>query len=148
FDRRHPSLTGGIMSRTAVAIGMAFLLAAASLPALADDSGDDGESADCAAVRCAAQPAIDAACPRASFGNHGQYVPWVPRALKHLGIPEDCRGDIPSCAANSICGKEGAVTCDPPRFGACNLMTQTCLQPPDAPCTSFRDCPLGSRCEV
>src|SRR5215831_18802584 len=48
-------------------------------------------SPECQAERCAAQAAIDAACPCDSAKNHGKYVSCVAKTAKAL-ISKKCKG--------------------------------------------------------
>jgi hypothetical protein len=65
------------------------------------------DAADIAAAKAAA-----ATCECAAFDNHGQYVSCVAQAVNGAGLENrSCGGPVKSCAARSICGKSGFVTC-------------------------------------
>jgi hypothetical protein len=63
-------------------------------------------------------------------------------------IPKNCKGKITRCAARSICGKEGAVTCLIPRLGTCDPIAGTCVDDPESVCTTDEDCVLDTRCKI
>jgi hypothetical protein len=88
-------------------------------------AADDGT--DCEAARCAAQAAIDAACPCEDATNHGRYVRCVARAAKD-NVPEECRDEVMDCAASSTCGRNGGpVICRPgASAGACEHPGKGC----------------------
>jgi len=87
-------------------------------------AADDGT--DCEAARCAAQAAIDAACPCEDATNHGRYVRCVVRATKD-SVPRECRDEVISCAARSTCGRaDGAVICLTPSSGECDHPGKGC----------------------
>ena len=74
---------------------------------------------DNAAVVAARQDATTT-CPCASFDNHGQYVKCVRGVANTRSsldpsdpnfLPRDCKGAVVRCAAHSVCGKAGFVTC-------------------------------------
>src|SRR5574337_2055869 len=71
------------------------------------------QCSDDAAV-ATAREAVAVSCPCDSFKNHGQYMKCVTDTVNALGsanLPNECRGEVVSCAAHSTCGKQGAVTC-------------------------------------
>ena len=88
-----------------LALGLAWAL---SGTARAKSCSDDAAVA--AARRMAAEE-----CDCTAFKNHGQYVKCVGEVVKQLAdtgaLPTQCKGDVMRCAANSICGKPGFVTC-------------------------------------
>ena len=69
---------------------------------------------DDAAV-AAARAAAETQCSCDSARNHGQYVSCVAHVANELAksgeLPNQCTGDVVRCAANSTCGKPGAITC-------------------------------------
>jgi len=69
---------------------------------------------DDAAV-AAARAAAETQCSCDSARNHGQYVSCVAQVANELAasgdLPNQCTGDVVHCAANSTCGKPGAITC-------------------------------------
>ncbi len=103
---------------------------------------------DCEAARCAVQAAIDAKCPCSTARNHGQHVSCVAHAIKGLSVPTECKGKITRCAARSVCGKTGFVTCEIPVIGSCDLTTGTCVDNALLTCTSNADCVIGSQCHT
>jgi hypothetical protein len=91
----------------------AFVLGAAhgSFAKCGDDPGD-------AAKVQAAREAAAASCDCASFTNHGLYVKCVKdvaEAQANLpppnNLPVQCKSAVKKCAAHSVCGKPGFVTC-------------------------------------
>ena len=74
--------------------------------------GDD--PADAAAV-AAVRSDIDAHCDCESFSTHGSYVRCagdIIRAAALRGdLRDECKGTVRRCAARSVCGKPGHVTC-------------------------------------
>lgn len=102
---------------------------------------------DCEAARCAVQMAIDTECPCDLTGatNHGQHVSCVAHVVNRLSkqnppaIPINCKGRIKRCAARSICGKAGFVTCQIPVAGTCDLTTMTCERT-GLPCLTDAEC--------
>jgi len=114
---------------------------------------------DCEPARCAVQAALDSECPcdlgipsGTAQANHGRYVSCVAHVVKALAkdgtIPKNCKGKIVRCAARSICGKEGAVTCLIPVLGTCDTTTGTCVEDAALLCTSDADCVVGTRCKT
>src|SRR5262245_22304362 len=69
---------------------------------------------DDAAV-AAARATADAECGCVTATNHGKYVSCVAHVANDLAdsgdLPKECKGEVVSCAAQSTCGKAGAVTC-------------------------------------
>lgn len=107
---------------------------------------------DCEPARCAVQAAIDTQCPCAAATNHGRHVSCVAHVVKRLSadgtIPTQCKGKITRCAARSICGKEGFVTCQIPVLGTCDTTTGTCVENAALACLSDADCVIGSKCHT
>jgi hypothetical protein len=113
---------------------------------------------DCEPFRCAVQTAVAAQCP-CNLGvpagtvaaNHGQYVSCVAKAVRDLAsagtIPKNCKGKITRCAARSICGKAGFVTCQVPVPGKCDTKAGTCRHNPTVACLTDADC-TGTRCKI
>ena len=132
-------------SVTGWSIAALFLLAMA-VPARAQSVPD------CEPVRCAFQAAIDEACQCDLATNHGQHVKCVAHVVRDLArtdqIPTNCKGKIKRCAARSICGKPGFVTCNVPVYGTCDLNTNTCENDPLVLCAANTDCLLGTRCKT
>ena len=119
------------------------------------------QAPDCEAARCAVQAALDQNCPcvgvptgtaAAKKPNHGRYVSCVAHTVNTLAkagtIPNNCRGKIKRCAARSICGKAGFVTCHIPQLGTCDTSTGTCAEDSTLLCMSDADCVLGTRCKI
>ena len=113
---------------------------------------------DCEPARCAVQSAIESECPclgvpgGTASANHGRYVSCVARVVngfaKDGDVPKNCKGKIKRCAARSVCGKEGAVTCLIPRLGTCDTSNGVCVENPALACTSDADCVLSTRCKI
>ena len=93
--------------RTLLLVSVTLGLALAAAPA--------GAAEDCQARRCAAKAAIETACPCDKASDHGAYVSCVAQAARQSAGREAnagvCVGEIVRCAAQSTCGKSGAVTC-------------------------------------
>ena len=93
--------------RSLYLVSLTLGLALTALPAAA--------AQDCQAKRCAARSAIDAACPCDKATDHGSYVSCVSQAAREAAGREAntaiCVGEMVRCAAQSTCGKPGAVTC-------------------------------------
>lgn len=127
-------------NRIAVTAALGVLLR--SLPALAAPT-------DCEPARCAVQAALDTECPCDQATNHGRHVSCVAHVVNRLSkqgtIPTNCKGKIKRCAARSICGKEGFVTCHIPT-DTCDLTTLTCTGNPSVACATDLDC--GSVCRI
>lgn len=108
---------------------------------------------DCEAARCAVQADLDQ-CSCSAASNHGRYVSCVAHVVKALSrgddppVPTRCKGKIVRCAARSICGKEGFVTCQIPVFGTCDTTTGLCVEDGVTPCTSETDCVIGTKCKI
>jgi hypothetical protein len=110
---------------------------------------------DCEAARCAVQAEIDRQCSCSEASNHGRHVRCVAHVVKRLAegpsavVPTNCKGKIKRCAARSICGKEGFVTCQVPvELGTCDPTTNTCVEDPLVPCTAEGVCVLATRCKT
>src|SRR5512143_2045383 len=93
---------------------------------------------DCEAARCAVQAALDTQCPCSAATNHGRHVSCVAHVVNQLSksgtIPTNCKGKITRCAARSVCGKPGFVTCQVPQLGTCDTTTGTCVENSALPC--------------
>jgi len=93
--------------RTLLFASLTLGLALAAVPA--------GAAEDCQAKRCATRAAVEAACPCDKATDHGAYVSCVAQAAREAVGRESsaavCVGEIVRCAAQSTCGKSGAVTC-------------------------------------
>ena len=104
---------------------------------------------DCESARCAVQAAIDQECPCTTASNHGRHVSCVAHVVNRLAktqtVPTSCKGKITRCAARSVCGKSGFVTCQVPT-DTCDLTTGTCVGDATIVCTTNLDC--GSRCST
>jgi len=96
------------------ALAALLLIGAAQVFAKCGDNPTDND-----AVVAARQDATSS-CPCASFTNHGQYVrcvSGVANTRSHLDpsdpnvLPKDCTSAVTRCAAHSVCGKPGFVTC-------------------------------------
>lgn len=107
---------------------------------------------DCEAARCAVQAALDTQCPCSAATNHGRHVSCVAHVVNQLSksgtIPTNCKGKITRCAARSICGKSGFVTCQVPQLGTCDTTTGTCVENTALLCTTDADCVLSTRCHT
>ena len=119
-----------------------------------------GGGAECdAAVVDAVRAAVDEECPCAGvddgsggvvpWKNHGRYVRCVAHAVRAesraAGMKRRCvRGAVP-CAAQSACGKQGAVPCVTPVPATC--VGGTCSNDPAKLCALDADCTVLS-CEV
>ena len=88
----------------------AFVLGAAQ-GSFAKCGDDPGDAAKVLAVRQLAATSCDCS----SFTNHGLYVKCVKGVASDqagLGnLPVQCKSSVTKCAAHSICGKPGFVTC-------------------------------------
>ena len=105
---------------------------------------------DCDPSRCAAAQAIASECPAcAEATNHGTYVSCVARTVRTLAaegtIVTNCKGKVTKCAAKSICGKPGFVTCHIPT-SECDLTTGFCVNDPTVACTTDLTC--GYKCKI
>ena len=107
---------------------------------------------DCEAARCAVQAALDTECPCSAASNHGRHVSCVAHVVKRLSaagmVPTECKGKITRCAARSVCGKEGFVTCQIPVTGTCDLASGTCVENSALLCASDADCVIGTKCKT
>ena len=109
---------------------------------------------DCEPARCATQSAIATQCPAcADASNHGAYVSCVAHVVRGLAadgtIPINCKGKVTRCAARSVCGKPGFVTCHIP-ISECVIpvgsLTGTCASDSAVICTDDLQC--GSSCRI
>jgi hypothetical protein len=104
-------------------------------------------SIDCEPARCAVQAAVAAQCSCATATNHGQYVSCVAHAVRQLAtdgtIPTACKGKVTRCAAKSVCGKTGFVTCQVPTD---TCTAGRCVDDPTKICTTNLDC--GAKCKI
>jgi len=89
----------------------AFVLGAAqgSFAKCGDDPTDAGKV-------LAAREAAATTCPCNSFTNHGLYVKCVKGVAADqtnppTSLPVQCKSAVTKCAAHSVCGKPGFVTC-------------------------------------
>jgi len=89
----------------------AFVLGAAqgSFAKCGDDPTDAGKV-------LAAREAAATTCPCSSFTNHGLYVKCVKGVAADqtnppTSLPVQCKSAVTKCAAHSVCGKPGFVTC-------------------------------------
>jgi hypothetical protein len=114
-------------------------------------------ASDCEAARCAVQDAINQCPCDSATKNHGQYVSCVAHVRNRLAkdgtIPTNCKGAVQRCAAHSICGKPGFVTCEIPQFGTCGTAcsadpTATCCADATTACTADTDCVVGTKCKI
>ena len=125
-----------------IALTAACVVLLRSLPAIAAPT-------DCEPARCAVQAALENECPCAQATNHGRHVSCVAHVVNRLSkdgtIPINCKGKIRRCAARSICGKPGFVTCQIPS-DTCDLTTGTCTADPTITCLADADC--GSLCRI
>jgi hypothetical protein len=112
------------------------------------------QKVDCEPARCAVQQAITDNCSCDMVRNHGQYVKCVTHLVRQLSrdgtVPINCRGKIVRCAARSVCGKPGFVTCQIPVFGSCDAgaCSKGESQLPDGSCTDKTDCLVGTKCKI
>jgi hypothetical protein len=85
-----------------------FGAAHASFARCGDNPGD-------AAAVANARAAAEATCNCATAPNHGTYVKCVAGVANELAaaeqLPKNCKGAVKKCAAKSVCGKPGFVTC-------------------------------------
>ncbi|MGH7895054.1 MAG: hypothetical protein ACREQL_10310, partial [Candidatus Binatia bacterium] len=97
---------------------VAFLALAVPQIGMASCSADDPDGSKVAAARATADQQchdLGDGCDNAK--NHGSYVSCVAHTAKDLStgtspsLPRTCKGAVKKCAANSTCGKAGAVTC-------------------------------------
>jgi len=103
----------GTMLRGFLALAFLAGTAQVSLAKCGDAPGDD-------AAVTAARAGAEALCNCAGSTNHGQYVKCVAAEAKRRSdldssdpdhLPKNCAGAVKKCAAKSICGKPGFVTC-------------------------------------
>src|SRR5262249_4074476 len=68
-----------------------------------------------AQAAAAIEAAIEAQCNCVGAANHGAFVRCATRlakaAVKARTLPKQCKGAVKRCAARSVCGKPGFVTC-------------------------------------
>ena len=114
--RRSWSLVGFTVPAV---LALGVLVLAGRTPVAANDG------TDCEAARCAAQAAIDAACPCEDASNHGRYVRCVIRAAKE-NVPKECRGAVVRCAARSTCGRDDDAVICRPSAGTCEHPGKDC----------------------
>jgi hypothetical protein len=138
------------VERRAETMRRPFALGVIALLAIAARAAD--AQTDCEPDRCAVQAALEQECPCSQATNHGRHVSCVAHVVKRLAddgeIATNCKGKIKRCAARSICGKEGFVTCNIPVLGTCDATTNTCVEDPTLACTSEGVCVLGTRCKT
>ena len=131
-------------------IGVAVVAAA-----LASSATAPVWAADCEAVRCALQSAIndpETGCQCDAATNHGQYVSCVAHKVKELARTnpdlKTCKGKVKRCAARSTCGKENFITCTVPTDTCGTPCTAdpsaTCCSDATTACATDADC--GTRC--
>ena len=124
-----------------------FVLLLATL-AVSIVPGRAQEADPCEVARCALQASL-AECNCATADNHGRYVSCVTHKIREIiaqtpeELPVRCKGKLVRCAARSVCGKPGFVTCNIPVSscvsGFCaNNTTQVCLT----------DLDCGTRCKI
>ncbi len=58
-----------------------------------------------------ARQAVAANCPCTGTANHGGYVSCAAQQANAVLVNKSCSGFIKKCAARSICGRQGFVTC-------------------------------------
>src|SRR5215470_13987053 len=135
--------------RASVFILGAMLLALVARPVAAQ--------VNCEAARCAVQTMVNENCTCSTgatvTGNHGNYVSCVAKQVNMLSksdptlLPTNCKGKVTRCAAKSVCGKAGFVTCQIPlAFGTCDTTSGTCTTGTSTTgtCSSDKDCKLAS----
>jgi hypothetical protein len=122
------------------------------IAALGLSAAEAAAKTDCEPARCAVQAALEAECPCTQASNHGRHVSCVAHVVKRLAadgtIPKNCKGKIKRCAARSICGKDGFVTCQIPVIGSCDIATGTCFENTALTCLTDADCVIGSKCKI
>ena len=94
---------------------LVLLFGTARLATAGCDLSDPTTKAQVDAARAAADQACDQQTPPAgctTAASHGQYVSCVAhQANANTSLPRECRGAVKKCAARSVCGKQGFVTC-------------------------------------
>jgi len=81
------------------------LAARMSFAACGDDPGDQ-------AAVAMAQAAVETACPCATATSRSEYIACARSVLTaQSGLRPECRQSLARCAARSVCGRPGAVTC-------------------------------------
>ena len=121
----------------------ATLVAVAYGPARAQDT-------TCEQWRCQFQTALDTQCPCDQMSNHGRYVSCVAHVVNDLvkqGLPTNCKGKLKRCAARSVCGKDGFVTCNTTVEGVCDATAGTCMDNSTVACLTNADC-ATTRCST
>ena len=98
-----------------------LLLFSVPLVGISADDTDEGGGPPCGTVPgdeeavAATRASADEACDCSSATNHGDYVSCVAavtdQAVTDGSLREECAGFVVGCAAQSTCGKAGAVTC-------------------------------------
>ena len=84
---------------------LVVLAARLSFAACGDEPGDQ-------AAVAAAQAAVETACPCAPAASPSAYVSCARSTLAaESGLRAECRQALARCAARSVCGRPGAVTC-------------------------------------
>jgi hypothetical protein len=121
-----------MLERFTKIVTIAATLAALAFPVT--DAAARPAAPDCDAAQAAVKADIDAACPCAGPGNHGEYVRCVTKKLRELSacsaddsgtrscgpVPRQCAGKIRRLASRSACGKpESTVTCCVPKQRDC-----------------------------
>ena len=100
----------------------------------------------CEAARCAMQARL-ASCNCATADNHGRYVSCVTHVIRQLVgeglVPVNCKGKLVRCAARSVCGKPGFVTCNIP---VSTCVSGFCANDTAHACLTDFDC--GTRCKT
>ncbi len=98
-----------------VSLALVLLLAGARV-ASANCATDDPDGSMTAAARASAEQSCTTAgsgCSNAA--NHGAYVSCIANAANELVsmgmLPKSCKGQVKKCAAKSVCGKPGFVSC-------------------------------------
>ena len=130
------------------------IVVAAAFTLIATGARAQDTELTCEDARCMFQQQITDACSCETATNHGQYVKCVGRVVRQLTTdnPEfkNCRGKLVRCAARSICGKEGFVTCNRDVTGTCDTTTGYCLDEglTAVACTTDEQCVIGTRCST
>jgi hypothetical protein len=130
------------------------IVAAAAFTLVATGARAQDTELTCEDARCMFQAEITGECACDGFRNHGQYVKCVGAAVRRLTAAnpdfKNCRGKLVRCAARSICGKEGFVTCNRDVLGTCDTTTGFCIDEgfTEIACTSNEQCIVGTRCST
>ncbi len=121
---------------------IALLLATLAIPVVSARAQTDS----CEAARCAMQARL-AACDCTTADNHGRYVSCITHVIRQLVgeglVPVNCKGKLVRCAARSVCGKPGFVTCNIPVSTCTNGF---CANNPTQACLTDADC--GTQCKI